>query len=151
VVIIISQELAPVYDWFHSKFDLKGKFLFRAFQVARTMFIVSSLRILDCYRDVPLSFRQFGTMFTKWNISELWNGSLLKLGLTGADYLVLVLGVALMLIVSLLQRGGSLRDQIYSRPAMLRYVLTIAAVLILMTVGAYGIGYDSRQFIYNQF
>ena len=151
VVIIISQELAPVYDWFHSKFDLKGKFLFRAFQVARTMFIVSSLRILDCYRDVPLSFRQFGTMFTKWNISELWNGSLLKLGLTGADYLVLVLGVALMLIVSLLQRGGGLRDQIYSRPAMLRYVLTIAAVLILMTVGAYGIGYDSRQFIYNQF
>jgi len=151
VVIIISQELTPLYDWFHSKVDVRGKFLYRAFQVARTMFIVSSLRILDCYRDVPLSFQQFGTIFTTANMSALWNGSLLKLGLSGADYLVLGLGVALMLAVGLLQRKGSLRDQIYSRPAVLRYVLTIAAVVILLVVGAYGIGYDSRQFIYNQF
>ena len=151
VVIIISQELNPFYDWFHSKFNVRGRFAFRLFQVIRTMLLMSSLRILDCYRNVGLSFRQFGSMFTTWNIGEVFRGSLLEIGLSVADYAVILLGVALMITVGLLQRSGSLRDKIAARPAALRYTLTIAMILVILIVGAYGVGYDSNQFIYNQF
>ena len=151
VVIIISQELNPFYDWFHSKFNVRGKFAFRLFQVIRTMLLMSSLRILDCYRNVGLSFRQFGSMFTAWNIGEVFRGSLLEIGLSVADYAVILLGVALMITVGLLQRSGSLREKIAARPTALRYTLTIAMILVILIVGAYGVGYDSNQFIYNQF
>lgn len=150
-VIIISQELNPLYERFHSRFNVRGRFSFKLFQVTRTVLLMSSIRILDCYRNVGISFRQFFSMFTTWNAGELLNGSLLKLGLTAADYLVLALGVALMIIVDLLQRDGSLRDKLQARPPALRYALTIAALLVLLVAGAYGIGYDETQFIYNQF
>jgi alginate O-acetyltransferase complex protein AlgI len=151
LVIIISQELSPFYSWFHKTFNVRDKFAFRLFQVVRTVLLMSSLRILDCYRNVGLSFRQFGTMFTTWNVGEIFQGSLLKLGLSVSDYVILILGVALMTTVSLLQRSGSLREKLADRPSALRYALTIGAIMVILTVGAYGIGYDSAQFIYNQF
>ncbi len=151
VFIILSQELGPFYKWFHQTVRVKKTFPFRVFQVARTLFLVSALRLLDCYRDVALSFRQFGSMLTHFNLRELWNGQGLDIGLTLADYGVVVAGVSIMLTVSLLQRRGSLRDQLSQRPAGLRYALTIATLVTTLLVGAYGIGYDSSQFIYNQF
>lgn len=151
VVIILSQELNPFYNWFHNRFSVRNNFFFRFFQIVRTLLLMSSLRILDCYRDVGISFRQFFSMFTTWNAGELFGGQLLNIGLSGADYLVLAFGVALMILVSLRQRRGSLRDALQERPAPLRYALTIAAVIVVLVVGAYGIGYDSTQFIYNQF
>jgi len=55
LIIIISQELTPLYEKFHSRFPgLADTFGYRLFQVVRTFFLLSSLRILDCYRDVPL-------------------------------------------------------------------------------------------------
>ncbi len=151
VVIILSQELNPFYNWFHNRFSVRSSFFFRFFQITRTLLLMSSLRILDCYRDVGISFRQFFSIFTTWNIRELVGGQLLNIGLSVADYLVLAFGVALMILVSLRQRRGSLRDALQERPAPLRYALTIAAVIVVLVVGAYGIGYDSTQFIYNQF
>lgn len=130
---------------------MRSSFFFRFFQITRTLLLMSSLRILDCYRDVGISFRQFFSIFTTWNIRELVGGQLLNIGLSVADYLVLAFGVALMILVSLRQRRGSLRDALQERPAPLRYALTIAAVIVVLVVGAYGIGYDSTQFIYNQF
>lgn len=151
LVIIISQECEPLYEKFHNRFNVRDKFLFRAFQVARTFLLMCSLRILDCYRDVGVAFRMFGTLFTKWNFREVFSGALLELGLSRADYLVLLLGVAAMIVFSLLQRKGSLRESLAAKPDLLRYAVYIGLIVAVITFGAYGIGYDRNQFIYNQF
>lgn len=67
---------------------------------------MSSLRMLDCYRNVGLTFKMFGTMFTDWNMTAAMKG-LLQLGLTAADYAVVAVAVVLVLCVSLKQRRGS--------------------------------------------
>lgn len=52
----------------------KKKYAYRIFQVVRTVLLMSSLRMLDCYRNVGLTFKMFGTMFTDWNMTAAMKG-----------------------------------------------------------------------------
>lgn len=151
VVIMVSQECEPFYAWFHRKIRVDGKLWFRTFQVIRTILLMSALRLFDCYRDVPLTFRMFGNMFTQFHITELFHGSLLQLGLTAADYIVLAAGLLIVTAVSLVQRKGSVREKIAKKPLAFRYLLWYGLFLLVLIFGAYGVGYDASQFIYNQF
>lgn len=151
VVIMVSQELEPLYSKFHSVFPWGDSFLYKLFQIIRTIFIMSCLRTFDCYRDVPLTFRMLGTMFTARNWSVLWDGSLMNIGLNAVDYLILVCGVILLVGVSLIQRSGKVRDRIAGLAYPLRFAIWYGLFLVILLMGAYGIGYDASQFIYNQF
>ncbi len=152
VVIMVSQELEPLYGMFHRRFPkAEGSFWFRAFQVVRTVLLMSCLRMFDCYRDVPLTFRMFGTLFTEFNWNILWDGSLLNLGLSAVDYGVLLAGLAALFAVSMAQRKGSVRKRIAAWPYPARAALWYGLFLAVLLAGAYGIGYDASQFIYNQF
>lgn len=112
---------------------------------------MSCLRMFDCYRDVPLTFRMFGSMFSEGNWNILWNGALLNIGLSAVDYAVLLLGLILLITVSLVQRKGSVRGKIAALPYWGRFALWYGLFLAVLLMGAYGVGYDSSQFIYNQF
>ena len=151
IIIMISQELEPLYKKFHNKFHLEEVFLYKLFQVARTILLMSCLRTFDCYRNVPLTFKMFGTMFTENNWNILFNGSLLQLGLNVVDYIILILGVCLLIIVSLVQRKYKVRDKIAMKPYPVRFAIWYGLFLIVLLAGAYGVGYDASQFIYNQF
>ena len=151
VVIMISQELEPFYERFHNRFHVKDKFAFRLFQVIRTVLLMSCLRMFDCYRDVPLTFKMFGTMFTEWNWQILWDGSLLQLGLSGLDYVILAAATILLIAVSMIQRKESVRTQIAAKSYPMRCLVWFGLFLCILLLGAYGVGYDASQFIYNQF
>jgi hypothetical protein len=151
LVILVSQECIPFYNKFHERFHVGHTFWYRAFQVIRTFWLMSFLRTLDCYEDVRTTFRMYGTIFTRWNLPELFRGGLMQLGLTVADYGVLVLAVSLLLMVSLKSRDGSLREKLAGKQLYLRYATYFILFLAVLLFGAYGIGYDSNQFIYSRF
>ena len=151
LVIILSQECAPLYRRFHSRFHVDGTWGWKVFQVIRTFWLMSALRSLDCYRDVPLTFSMVGTIFTRFSLTPLWDGSMMELGLGTGDWIVAGLGCLLMLGVSLRQRHGSVREQLAAAPAAVRYGVVMALTFAVLIFGAYGIGYDASQFIYNQF
>lgn len=152
VVIMISQELEPLYMKFHAKFNVKEKKWYGAFEILRTIFLMSSLRMFDCYRDVPLTFHMFGNMFTHFRLQDLNAEAFLGLGLTAADYLLLFICLIVLVTVSLVQeRKGHVRDLIFAAPEICRYAVFFVMVLAVIIFGAYGIGFDQSQFIYNQF
>ena len=151
VVIMISQECEPLYNKFHAKFNVAGKTWYKAFQIIRTVLLMSCLRTFDCYRDVPLTFRMVGSMFTTFNVGELFSGTLLLLGLSIADYVIVFVGFLILLTVSLVQRTGSVREKIAAKPYALRFCIWFGLFLLVILFGSYGIGYDANQFIYNQF
>lgn len=152
VVIMISQELEPLYAKFHKKVNTDGSTVYKSFQIGRTILIMSALRLFDCYRDVPLTFKMFGTMFTKWNWNTLGNGTLLHLGINRADYVILALGTILLFVVSMIGRSGSVRDKMEKKiPFAGRWAIFTALLLVIVVFGAYGLGYNAAQFIYNQF
>jgi hypothetical protein len=148
---MISEELEPLYDWFHSRFKVEGTFLWKLVQVIRTVLIMSCLRMFDCYRNVPLTFRMFGSMFTSWNMNRLSAQAFLGLGLTVADYVILILSTILLTAVSLMQRSRSVRAQIRDLQFVRRMILWWGLFIVIILFGAYGIGYNESQFIYNQF
>lgn len=152
LVILVSQECMPLYAKFHERFPtLSQKFWYRIFQIGRTFWLMSFLRTFDCYRDVTTTFKMYGTIVTKFNIGELFQGGMMQFGLSLSDYFVLILSVLLVLLVSLWGRSGSVREKLSARPILLRYATYFVIFLAILILGAYGVGYDSSQFIYSQF
>ncbi len=150
--ILLAEEIKPWSQRFRAKNKrLVAGFGYRVFEILRTFLLMCSLRILDCYRDVAVSFKAFFSVFTTNNWGEAFSGELLNIGLGAGDYIVAGIGVALMFAVSCVQeKFGSVRELIWERRA-LPYALFSALALAILVFGAYGVGYDSSQFIYNQF
>jgi len=147
VLILLGEELKPLSAAFARRFPrLNASFGLRLLRIARTFLLMCALRMLDCYGSVRTAFRAFGSIFTARSAATL--GSL---GLTAADACIVGAGILLMLGVSLLQeRRGSVRALLWKREWAAHVLFTLLAVLVLL-LGAYGIGYDSAQFIYNRF
>ncbi len=150
LVLMVSESLEPVYERFHRRFGAGGK-CYHLFEVVRTFLLVACLRLFDCYRSVPVTFQMFGSLLSARNWNILWDGSLLALGLSALDYGILALGAGALVSVSLLGRRGSVRDRIARKPYPVRFVVWYGLFLVVLLMGAYGIGYDASQFIYNQF
>ena len=81
----------------------------------------------------------------------LTNGVLLKLGLDGMDWNVLVVSLGVLLTVSCLQEKMSVRQALESHSFWVRYPIYIVTVLVILIFGIYGPGYSAAQFLYMQF
>ena len=150
-VLMISKELEPLYKRFNNRFAFTKTLPYTLFRVVRTFALVCALNLLDCYVSVVTTGKVFFSAFYARNYGIFFDGSLLKIGLTSTDYLVLLGGVLLMIAVSLIQTKGSVRERIFRLPYPVRFMIYYGLFLIVLLMGAYGIGYDASQFIYNQF
>ncbi len=153
VVTVVSYELEPLYKRFHARFPSTNRLWYDVLQMFRTFWLMGAIRILDVYRDVPVSFRQVGTIFTTGGWSGIFSSEITALGLSAADYIVVLVGVIMMLFVSIVRyrNKDDIRANIERRGAAFSAAVIIILVFAVLVFGAYGIGYDSSQFIYNQF
>ncbi len=150
-VILISQELQPLYNKWNAAFPkLVASRPWGAWQAIRTFLLMGLIRSLDCYRDVPRTFSRWTSIFTDWNWSLLWQGSLISFGLSVADWSVILCGVLIMSAVSRVRGEQPLRERLAQRPLLWCMAICLGVVLILV-FGAYGIGFDASAFIYDQF
>lgn len=150
-VIVVSEELAPLYQKFHNRFHLKEKKWYGGFEILRMFWLMNLIRACDLFPQVGTYFRRLGSLFTTFNFHILWDGTLMNLGLTALDYAILFGGVVLCFLVSLIQESGSLREKLWNKPQILRHSLFFVLLIIVLLMGSYGIGYDASSFIYNQF
>ena len=124
--------------------------MWHAWQAVRTFLLMGLIRSLDCYRDVPKTFRLWGSMLTKWNVGELFTGGLTSFGLGISEWCVILGGIAVIACVSRLGKKTPVWNTLAARPVAWLACVCAFVVLILL-FGAYGIGYDASQFIYQQF
>lgn len=151
LVLMVSEEFEPLYDKFHNRFAVEGKTWYKIFQIGRTFLLICVLNLFDCFASVADTIRMLGSIFTGGNWSAMVCGGILELGLTGTDYLVLIFGVLVMFTVSLIQRSGSIREKIWKKAYPVQFALWFGLFLVILLLGAYGVGYDASQFIYNRF
>ena len=151
-VIVVSEELMPVYEKFHNRFHLKEKKWYGGFEMLRMFWLMNLIRACDLFPNVGEYFRRMGSLVTGFNAHVLWDGTMMNLGLSCLDYVILGLSVVAMFLVSLSQeKKGSVREQLWQKPAAVRYVLFFGLFVVIVLMGSYGIGYDASNFIYNQF
>ena len=130
-------------------------------RVLRTLFIVASLRLLDCYQNVPLAFRQFSTLFTADGFSSVLRGGLFSLGLTASDYVVVFLAVLFVWFISVngavtgdaeaAGERGDFRARLLPKPYAAHAVLFGVLLVATLVFGVYGQGYDAGTFLYARF
>ena len=151
-VIVVSEELNPLYGKFHSRLGWKEKKWYGAFEILRMFVLMNMIRIVDLFPDVGDYFTRMGSLFTTFNFHVLWDGTMLKLGLTELDYIILGASVLLVFVISLIQeKKGSVREMLHKANPVLRYALIFGLLVAVLLLGRYGLGYDSGNFIYNQF
>ena len=151
LVILVSQELEPLYRRFRERFPrLSASYGYHCFAATRTFLLMGLIRSLDCYANVPLTFKMWGSMLTTFNIGECLSGGILELGLGIGDYIIIAVAVVIMSVVAKLTEKRDLRQRLLDRP-VLSWTLSCAMILVIVLFGAYGIGYDASQFIYTQF
>ena len=151
-VIVVSEELNPLYEKFHNRLGWKEKKWYACFEILRMFVLMNLIRVVDLFPGgVGDYFRKMGSLFTTFNFSILWDGTMLNLGLSVLDYCILLGGIVLMFSMSLFQeKKGSFREFLWNKP-VLRYILVFVLVVIVLLMGRYGFGYDASGFIYGQF
>ena len=148
LIIMVSESLEPLYKKFHGKFPrLTASSPYGACMSVRTCMLMGVVRSLDCYRNVGLTFRMWGSMLTLGGIGDIFSGKIFTLGLGAADWLIILFGIIVVFAVS---KIPDIREKLYERPVLCACLCSLLFVSILM-LGAYGVGYDASQFIYNQF
>ena len=149
-VLMISEELEPLYEAFRKRFKWSSGRGYSVFMMIRTFLLVCVMNLFDCYATLKETTGALGSIF----MPSAWAGiKLSALGLSAIDAVIISLGFVLVLAVSICQKDGkvSVRDSIAAKPYALRFALFFALVLIVLLFGIYGIGYDSSQFIYTRF
>lgn len=85
------------------------------------------------------------------NPEIFFDGSLFTLGLDAQNFVLMVVALLVLLIVSILQERGSLREQIAKQNLVFRWVIWYALIFGILIFGMYGPGYDPADFIYRGF
>jgi len=150
-IIIISEELSPIYEKFHDKVKIGQTVAYHAFKIIRTFCLLGLIRILYIYSDVGTYFRAIGTLLTDLQLNKIAEGDLMHLGLTLADYIIAATGVVFLIIIGQIGKTTDIREILQNRPKLLRYLIVLVLVFATLIFGTYGTGYDAAQFIYNQF
>lgn len=153
VILMASEELEPLYAKFHEKCSWSNKAGYKVFEIFRTFLLICVLNLFDCFEQVGTTLGMLLSIVTTGNWEVMTNGALLQLGIGVTDYIVIGIGVLILFTVSFLQEKTqkSLRLMIRSLPYFVRAALWFGLFVLVLLWGAYGIGFDASQFIYNQF
>ena len=151
LILTVSEELEPVYAAFHKKVGFSNSYGYKVFMCFRTILLICILNLFDCYSSVRDTISVLASIITETELGELFSDKMLTIGMSGLDYVIVLAGVFVMLAVSLIQEKGDVREYICKMPYAIRFAIWFALFLSVLLIGAYGIGYDANQFIYNRF
>lgn len=85
-------------------------------------------------------------------IWELFDGTICTLGLDCPNLVVMFLGLMLVIVVDILNERGIFISKFIARERLwIRWPIYIMAILVILTCGVWGSGYDTASFIYYQF
>ena len=148
LVILVSRECEPFYRRFHKRFPrLAASGGWHFWQAARTFLLMGLIRSLDCYRDVPLTFRLWGSILTDWNWGRLLSGEMPLWGLLSLpQWGVVLASVVVICVISHVGKERPVRYRI-ATSGVLTCLVVCAALILVLIFGRYGI--DAAPPIYG--
>lgn len=152
-VLMISEELNPLYERFHKRFPWSNSRIYHAFCVIRTFLLICVMNLFDCFESAGDTVKLLLSMFSPGKWTSMKKSALLQIGLGVQDYVIIILGLMVVFTVSLIRSKGDIdvRTKIGTLSYPVRFLLWFLLFLSVLITGIYGIGYDSSQFIYNRF
>ncbi len=153
IIIMFEISTEPLRDLFAKALHINIKsWGYRLFQTLKLWIIVVIGEMFFRAGGFHTGLHMFKSIFQNFSLSQISNVSLLKLGLDGADYLVIFLGVIIVFAVDLLKENGySGIKMICSRSYPERCFILLVMIVTVVVFGAYGEGYQAVDLIYAGF
>ncbi len=125
----------------------------RVIQILRTFLIISWGRFFSRGLGFRAALSMMRSVFVNLkDLSFLTDGSLIRLGLNHANWILLVIMVVVLFLVDFAhEQGAEIRQTISQQALVIRWVIYLAAFFAVVLFGIYGPGYDAASFIYQQF
>ena len=101
--------------------------------------------------SLSIGIQMIRNIFAVNNIWILFDWSILNLGLSGKQLIVLLISIATLIKTSMMQEKICVRDYILSMNIVCRWGLYIGSILVIVTFGTYGYGFNALDFIYGGF
>jgi len=127
------------------------RFGWKTFQMLRTFVIFSIGRLITIPNDISISFNIFTRFFSDIRLVQLLPDELYSLGLSDLDFRIMLIGIAIVLIVEILQTKYSIREQISKWFLPTRCIVYVAAVMAILVFGMYGAGHGNTTFLYMNY
>lgn len=146
--------LGGVYDRCRDKLGIgANSYTWRLFQIVRTFLLVSIGRYFSRAASLSVANAMLGrTLYRIRDLSFLTDGSLLKIGLSNAEWFLLIFAFLLLFYVDHLhEKGLKIRESIARQGLIFRWAIYIGIILVILIFGIYGPGYNASSFIYEQF
>ncbi len=124
----------------------------RVIQIAKTWVIIFVGELFFRADGLQAGFHMFASMFRDFQLSLLWDGSLLGLGLGRADLAAVAVGCVVVAVIgSLKERGEPIFVRLVKTSVPVRWGAYYALILAVIVFAAYGDGYQSVDLIYAGF
>jgi alginate O-acetyltransferase complex protein AlgI len=153
VILMLELAIEPARDKLANLLHLNIEaWYYKAFQIVKTWLIIITGELFFRANGLRAGVRMFRSIFTCFGVENLWNGTLLNIGLDRADYLVITAGVIIVALVGILKERKLLSiEKITAMPLPLRWAIYYALILAILILGAYGAGYQQVDMIYAGF
>ena len=154
-IMMTSTLLKPFFEKLSALLHINKKsFLFRVFQIIRTLVIVGISNLTDIVGSVRDFFsilkRIFITQSPISGIKQFFSVS----QATYLDCALVAVCVLIVFIVSIFHEnneGVMLREVIDKKKTIVEWVALFVGILVILLFGIYGPGYDPADFVYKQF
>lgn len=153
-IIMISVLMKPVFEWCHKKLHINPKSApYTVFQILRTFVVILVGYVFDVAPSFMQAMRTFKLFFTDQSISKGW-AEIGTLGIVRNQYLLLIFGALFIFIISVIQERNdktTIREMLDKKPFIFRWVAMFVGIMLVVSLGVYGSGFDAADFVYMQF
>lgn len=126
--------------------------VWRRVQITKTWIIIFTGELFFRANGFLAGVYMFKSIFRGFDIRQLWDGTLLNLGLQMSDITVIVAGCIVVAVVGMLkERGVCIREQLSQSRMPLRWCAYYALIFAVIILAAYGDGYQAVDMIYAGF
>lgn len=153
VLILLGKVAEPLNKKIISSLKIsKDNIFYRCLQSVKMLAIIFTGELFFRANGIKAGLVMFGSIFTKFSLNTLVDGSILNLGISYKDFIVVLLAFIAVLAVGILnEKGISIREKIASWNIFFRWSFYYTVLLIVIVFGAYGEGYLPAELIYAGF
>lgn len=152
LVIVLGQIISPAFDKIVTRFKIKTDcFSFHLFQNLRTFFIFSIGMVFFRADSFRSSIWLLRNSLKINNFSIFFDNSLLNLGLSSLQCIILFISLIVLLLVSLVKQKMDIRELLLQQNLIFRWAIWYALIFANIYLGMYGQSHGTINFIYQGF
>lgn len=153
ILRVVEEILTPGVREIAARFKWNtGTFAARILRIVINFVVVTLLWIFFRAQSTGQALHIIRLIFTSLRPWQLFNDSLLNIGLDAKEFNVAFICLAFMTLIDICKKKGKdLLSDLYRQNTWFIFLSVLISILLIVIFGVYGAEYDATQFIYFQF